>query len=161
MGFQVTVDWQASAGTEEGQFCRDHQIAFGSGQRLLASSASEYNGSADRVNPEESLLAALSSCHMLTFLTIAHLKRLPVASYVDQASAELGKNQAGRTAISRIQLKPEIVFADGVEVTQEVLEKMHQKAHANCFIANSLSAEIAIEIDWRAGALRPGSEAQD
>ncbi|MDG5899314.1 OsmC family peroxiredoxin [Shewanella xiamenensis] len=144
MGFNLTVNWQTSP-AEEGEFCRDHSITFGSGQTIQASSAPEYKGNSHFVNPEESLLAALSSCHMLTFLAIAHLKRLPVASYVDEASAELGKNEAGKLAVTKMILNPKVVFAEGVEVTQETLEKIHEKAHANCFIANSLATDIQIK----------------
>lgn len=145
MGFNLTVNWQTSPAAEEGEFCRDHSITFGSGQTIQASSAPEYKGNAHFVNPEESLLAALSSCHMLTFLAIAHLKRLPVVSYVDEASAELGKNEAGKLAVTKMILNPKVVFAEGVEVTQETLEKIHEKAHANCFIANSLATDIQIK----------------
>ncbi|QBF82000.1 OsmC family peroxiredoxin [Shewanella maritima] len=143
MAFNLTVNWQTSP-ADEGEFNRDHQIEFGSGQVIQASSAPEYKGSEDKINPEENLLAALSSCHMLTFLAIAHLKRLPVASYVDNAKAELGKNASGKIAVTKMSLFPEVVFADGVEVSPEVIDKIHQKAHANCFIANSLACEVEI-----------------
>ncbi|QSX38248.1 OsmC family protein [Shewanella sedimentimangrovi] len=144
MSFHIKVQWQAAADLAEGDFSRDHQIQFGTGQQLAASSAPEYKGSADKVNPEESLLAALSSCHMLTFLAIAHLKRLPVASYEDEASAELGKRADGKQAITHMQLRPKVSFKPGVEVSEEVLAKMHEKAHANCFIANTLACEVEI-----------------
>lgn len=144
MGFNLTVNWQTSP-AEEGEFCRDHSITFGSGQTIQASSAPEYKGNEQNVNPEESLLAALSSCHMLTFLAIAHLKRLPVTSYVDNATAELGKNEAGKLAVTKMVLNPKVIFAEGVEVSQETLEKIHEKAHANCFIANSLATDIQIK----------------
>ncbi|QYJ79764.1 OsmC family protein [Shewanella acanthi] len=144
MGFNLTVNWQSSP-AEEGEFCRDHQITFGSGQTIQASSAPEYKGNEQFINPEESLLAALSSCHMLTFLAIAHLKRLPVKSYVDDATAELGKNEAGKLAVTKMVLTPKVVFADGIEVSDDVLEKIHEKAHANCFIANSLATEVQIK----------------
>ncbi|MCU8083474.1 OsmC family protein [Shewanella sp. SM23] len=144
MGFNLTVNWQTSP-AEEGEFCRDHSITFGSGQTIQASSAPEYKGNGQNVNPEESLLAALSSCHMLTFLAIAHLKRLPVTSYVDNATAELGKNEAGKLAVTKMVLNPKVIFAEGAEVSQETLEKIHEKAHANCFIANSLATDIQIK----------------
>lgn len=144
MGFNLTVNWQTTP-AEEGEFCPDHSITFGSGQTIQASSAPEYKGNEKNVNPEESLLAALSSCHMLTFLAIAHLKRLPVTSYVDNATAELGKNEEGKLAITKIVLNPKVIFAEGIEVNQETLEKIHEKAHANCFIANSLATDIQIK----------------
>lgn len=145
MAFTLEVNWETdNRPIAEGDFCRDHRIHFGSGQVVQASSAPEYKGSNTRVNPEEQLLAALSSCHMLTFLTIAHLKRLKVLSYKDVATAELGKNEAGKISISTITLKPVVIFDTDQEVSEEVLGKIHDKAHANCFIANSLSAEIEV-----------------
>jgi organic hydroperoxide reductase OsmC/OhrA len=144
MGFKLTVNWQSSP-SEDGEFNRDHQVHFGSGQTIQASSAPEYKGSADKINPEESLLAALSSCHMLTFLAIAHLKRLPVTRYVDNASADLGKNDAGKVAVVKMFLEPNVTFAEGIEVDEETLAKIHEKAHANCFIANSLACEVEIK----------------
>lgn len=145
MGFKVTVNWQTTTGYEEGEFNRDHQIAYGSGQQVQASSAPEYKGNEEKINPEENLLAALSSCHMLTFLAIAHLKRLPVASYTNHAIADLGKNDAGKIAVVKMTLAPEVVFADGVEVDEATIAKIHEKAHANCFIANSLACEVEIK----------------
>ena len=144
MGFKLTVNWQSSP-SEEGEFNRDHEVKFGTGQSIQASSAPEYKGNADKVNPEESLLAALSSCHMLTFLAIAHLKRLPVASYVDNATADLGKNEAGKVAVVKMTLAPKVTFAQGVDVDEETLAKIHEKAHTNCFIANSLACEVEIK----------------
>ncbi|AZQ11279.1 MULTISPECIES: OsmC family protein [Shewanella] len=143
MSFRLQTSWQASD-APEGEFNRDHLIHFGSGQKIQASSAPEYKGNSAMVNPEESLLAALSSCHMLTFLAIAHLKRLPVKSYNDNALAELGKRDNGKLAVNYMQLNPEVEFVEGVEVSRETLEKMHEKAHANCFIANTLDCEVEI-----------------
>ncbi|MEZ9596620.1 OsmC family protein [Shewanella sp. 10N.261.52.F9] len=148
MSFNINLSWSPTDKpvTELQNFCRDHQITFGSGQQIQGSSAPEYKGSDDKVNPEESLLAALASCHMLTFLTIAHLKRLPILSYQDNAYAELGKNSKGQIFISKIVLKPHVEFA--TVVNEDVLKKMHEKSHNNCFIANSLSNETAFEIKY-------------
>lgn len=143
MAFELTVTWNNATPVAD-DFCRDHSISFGSGQVIQASSAAEYKGSQDKINPEESLLAALSSCHMLTFLAIAHLKRLPVASYVDNASANLGKAESGKLAVTKMILNPKVTFAEGVMVDHETLSKIHEKAHANCFIANSLRSEVEI-----------------
>ena len=144
ISFKLTVNWQSSP-SEEGEFNRDHEVKFGTGQTIQASSAPEYKGNADKVNPEESLLAALSSCHMLTFLAIAHLKRLPVASYIDNATADLGKNDAGKVAVVKMTLAPKVTFAEGITVDEQTLAKIHEKAHANCFIANSLACEVDIK----------------
>jgi organic hydroperoxide reductase OsmC/OhrA len=148
MSFNVDLHWTGSDDpiTEPTDFCRDHIINFGSGQHVNASSAAEYSGNSGFVNPEESLLAALSSCHMLTFLTIVHLKRLPVVSYSDHAHAELGKNAHGKLFVNKMTLNPKVVFAEGTEVSDEIIEKIHEKAHVNCFIANSLNCETVVEI---------------
>ncbi|MGS0673995.1 OsmC family protein [Shewanella sp. 0m-4] len=148
MSFRINLNWIAAEEPidDPQSFNRDHCITFGSGQQVNASSAPEYNGSTDKINPEESLLAALSSCHMLTFLTIAHLKRLPITSYQDDAYAELGKNAAGKLFINKIVLQPKIEFAE--EVTADVIAKIHDKSHSNCFIANSLNPETLFEIKY-------------
>lgn len=148
MSFNIDISWIAAdtPATEPASFCRDHSIVFGSGQQVNASSAPEYSGNSAFVNPEESLLAALSSCHMLTFLTIAHLKRLAVVSYHDHAEAELGKNEQGKLFVNRITLKPQIIFAEDVDVSEDVIAKIHEKSHANCFIANSLNPDTVVEI---------------
>ena len=145
MSFSTHIQWIREL-KNDNDFCRDHIITFGSGQSVSASSAPEYKGNEVFVNPEESLLAALSSCHMLTFLAIAHLKRLPVANYEDNATATLGKLETGKLAVVEMTLTPKIKFVDGIDVDDETLQKMHDKAHANCFIANSISSIVKINM---------------
>ncbi len=108
-----------------------------------ASSAPAGSGAADRVNPEEQLLGALSSCHMLTFLAVAAKKRLVVQSYTDTAHGVLERNAAGRLAVTKITLTPVVVF-EGEQPAAEVLTSLHASAHRNCFIANSIASEVTI-----------------
>lgn len=126
-------------------FSRDHALAFGSGQSVSASSAVEYKGTPSHVNPEELLVSALASCHMLTFLSIATRKRLEVISYEDHAVGTLGKNEDGRIAVTDVVLRPRIAFREGTVVTEETLAKMHELAHANCFIASSTRCRVRVE----------------
>ncbi len=156
MSFNLTTLWQGinqpnskkenqdKLKSQAPEFSRDHQISFGSGQRIQASSAPEYFGSHDKINPEETLLASLSSCHMLTFLALAHKKRLPVVEYRDDASAELGINAKGKTFLETITLRPKVTFAQGITVDDASLNKMHEKAHQHCFIANSILSQVII-----------------
>lgn len=148
MSFNVNLHWASSETilSEPTEFCRDHIINFGSGQQVNASSAPEYCGNSASINPEESLLAALSSCHMLTFLTIAHLKRLVVVSYSDHAQAELGKNEQGKLFVNKMTLNPKVVFAEGTEVSSDIIDKIHEKSHTNCFIANSINCNTLVVI---------------
>jgi organic hydroperoxide reductase OsmC/OhrA len=97
------------------------------------------------VNPEEALVAALSSCHMLTFLAIAAKRRFSLDSYADDAIGYLEKNAAGQLAVTRVVLRPKIAWSPGVAVPQDVLDKMHHDAHAGCFIANSVKTDVTVE----------------
>ena len=67
-----------------------------------------------------------------------------VTSYDDEAEGEMAKGSDGKTRITRITLRPKIVFGD-VPPTEEMLADLHHKAHEACFIANSITSEIVIE----------------
>lgn len=110
---------------------------------MAASAAPEYRGSAERVDPEQALVAAVASCHMLTFLAIAAKKRIEVLSYRDEAVGVLDRNAAGRLAITEVTLRPQIAFAEAPSA--EALEKMHHLAHEQCFIANSVTCTVRID----------------
>jgi organic hydroperoxide reductase OsmC/OhrA len=123
---------------------RAHEWRF-TGTTVPASAAKEYRGDPARVNPEEALVAALSSCHMLTFLAIATKRKLSLDSYIDDAVGFMEKNEAGRLAITRVTLRPKIVWTEGVTVSSADLETMHHEAHEGCFIANSVTTKITVE----------------
>ncbi|MBI2380452.1 MAG: OsmC family protein [Gammaproteobacteria bacterium] len=142
--FRVSIDWEHAGGEFAPElYDRSHRIRFGGGQEIHGSAAPEYFGKAEYANPEETLAASVSACHMLTFLALCAKKRLPVASYRDEAVAELGKNAAGKLCVTRIVLHPEVRFA-GEAPGPEALAQLHERAHGACFIANSISAEVAI-----------------
>lgn len=121
---------------------RTHVLRLGSGTTLDAAAAPEYKGDASKANPEELLVAALSSCHMLSFLAIAARKRLTVDSYTDHARGSMSKNDKGKLWVSEVTLTPHVVFA--LPVTQETLDALHAQAHAECFIASSVKTAITI-----------------
>ncbi|NUS38220.1 MAG: OsmC family peroxiredoxin, partial [Lysobacter sp.] len=110
---------------------RDHDVRFERGQRITGSAAPAYFGSADGVDPEEMLVAALSSCHMLTLLAIAAKKGFTIDAYEDDAVGTLGKNAEGRAAVTHVTLRPKITFA-GDAPDAAALEKLHESAHRNC-----------------------------
>lgn len=142
--FSVSVDWSRHSADTVEKFHRGHDVAYGSGTTIAASSAPDFNGDADRVNPEEQLIGALSSCHMLTFLAIAAKKRLIVASYADRADGVLGKNAAGRMTITTVTLRPTVVFAGAAQLGAEELTALHDSAHRNCFIANAVACDMHV-----------------
>jgi organic hydroperoxide reductase OsmC/OhrA len=126
-------------------YSRDHEWEFEGEVRVAASAAPAFRGSAERVDPEEAFVAAVSSCHMLTFLAIAARSKIAVESYTDEAVGFLEKNADGRLAMTRVELKPRVVFAEGHEPTPEQLARMHESSHKHCFIANSVNTEITVE----------------
>ncbi len=122
---------------------RTHEVHFNGGQKIDSSAAPDFNGNAKLTNPEEMLAAAASSCHMLTFLAICARKKMTIDRYDDQAVAILEKNPSGKMAVTKIILSPKIVFSEqGPDL--ETIKSIHEKAHQNCFIANSLACEVII-----------------
>jgi len=124
---------------------RDHTVTFEGGIEIKASAAPGFQGNPDYVDPEEAFVGALSSCHMLTFLAIAAKKRLTVDSYEDDAVGFLEKNADGRMAVTRATLRPKVVWGGDKTPTSEEIERIHEKAHQACFIANSVLTEVTIK----------------
>jgi organic hydroperoxide reductase OsmC/OhrA len=134
-----------SAPFEYKTYPRDHTWSFKGDVEIPASAAPDYLGSDQRVDPEEAYVAALSSCHMLTFLAIAAKRNFVVDSYVDAAVGYLEKNEDGELCITRVALRPKITFAPDSGPTPEQLGKLHHGAHQNCFIANSVKTMVDVE----------------
>lgn len=124
---------------------REHTLELGGGQTIEGSATVEYNGKAGRTNPEELLVAALSSCHMLTFLAVCSKKSLVVERYDDQAEGHLEKGPDGRSWVTRVTLRPSVTFAEGTVVDEPTLSRLHASAHRGCFIASSVKTEVTVE----------------
>lgn len=124
---------------------RAHEMIFKGGAiRLAASSAPAFLGDADLVDPEEAYVAALSSCHMLTFLAICARKRITVESYEDDAVGWLEKADGGKFWIARVTLRPNVEFAPGTAPDAATLAEIHHKSHEECFIANSVKTTVTV-----------------
>lgn len=143
---RATITWVNSEKTlDYSTFSRDHVWDFEGGAQIQVSSAPEYGGNPTCMDPEKGLIASLSSCHMLTFLSLCALKQVVVKRYQDKAIGYLGKNEEGATAITKIVLQPKVVFGEGAGMTPSQVREMHQTAHEKCFIANSLRTEVQVE----------------
>ena len=147
---QATIRWFASPGEDfaKGQYSRAHSWNF-DGLTNVSASASPHVvpmpwANPDAVDPEEAFVASVASCHMLFFLDFARRSGLVVTGYEDEAEGEMHKGSDGRTRITRIALRPRIVFA-GEEPDQAVIDELHHKSHEACFIANSITSEVVIE----------------
>lgn len=143
---EMSLSWQRGSDDFDYEtYSRDHVWEFGDGLQVEASAAPQYKGSDGRVDPEQALVAAVASCHMLTFLAIAARKGYTVDAYDDHPVGELARNDQGRLAITKVTLRPRIVFGGQQVPDAHALAALHDRAHRGCFIANSVRCEIAIE----------------
>ena len=131
------------------RYSRKHTLRFDGGAELPGSSSPSVvplpMSDASAVDPEEMFVASLSSCHMLWFLSIAAVRKFCVDSYVDNATGVMARNTEGKTAMTVVTLTPHVVFSGDLRPTVEQIHALHHKAHAECFIANSVKSEVRCE----------------
>ena len=144
---KATVIWQRGEQIfTDNRYSRAHTWAFDGGLEVQASASPHVvplpHSNAAAVDPEEAFIAALSSCHMLWFLSVVAQGGFRIDSYTDAATGVLEKDASGRTAITRVTLRPLAVFSGLRLPTQTEVGGMHHQAHAECFIANSVKTEI-------------------
>lgn len=145
------VLWQRDAAEAfvDNRYSRRHAWHFDGGA-VVAGSASPSvvrvpYSDASAVDPEEALIAAAASCHLLWFLSLAAEQGYCVDRYEDDAQGEMGQDERGRQAITRIVLRPRVSFSGLHRPDADAFERLHHAAHEACFIANSLRSEIVCE----------------
>ena len=146
----LTVELNWELGNYElthGKYLTDHTIKINDQTILNGGSAPGYGGSEQNLNPEQALAAAVSSCHMMTFLALAAKLKWPVLKYSDKANAFLGKNSKQKMCVNKIELNPVIQFEKNFKVSDQEMEKMQERSHRYCFISNSLSEEVEVVIN--------------
>lgn len=150
--YSAQVRWQRDEGEDftGNRYSRAHEWHFDGGAVVPASASPHivplpYSIEAN-VDPEEAFVAALSSCHMLFFLSLAGRDGHVVDAYVDDAMGTMGRDEDGRQYVDRVVLRPQVRFADGTEPDRGRLEALHHAAHERCFIANSVRTEVVTEI---------------
>lgn len=142
------VSW--SRGDEpftDNKYSRGHLWTFDGGISVPGSSAPSsvpLYSKADAVDPEEALVVSVSSCHMLFFLAFCALKGFRVDSYIDDAVGTMTKNERGKLYISHVALKPVITFSGEKKPDAETIAHLHHRAHEECYIANSLRADVEL-----------------
>ena len=153
--YQAWIHWSRGAAVfTDNRYSRAHTWRFDGGIEVPASSSPRVVrvplSAEHAVDPEEALVAALSSCHMLWFLSLAAASGLRVDEYTDTATGVMGKNAAGRTAMVRVTLHPRVICSGGRQPARAELDALHRRAHEECFIANSVTTDVRCEPVWDA-----------
>lgn len=150
--YSAKVVWkrQPEEAFKDNKYSRGHSWEFDGGAVVAASSAPSivplpYSVEAN-VDPEEAFIASLSSCHMLFFLAIAGKRGFVIDQYIDNAIGIMEKDNEGKMSITKVSLRPEATFGGDKQPSLDQLEKMHYQSHDQCFIANSVKAEVVVEI---------------
>jgi organic hydroperoxide reductase OsmC/OhrA len=148
--YRATIRW--TRGEDESfsdnRYSRGHVWSFDGGIEVPGSASPSVVplpfSREDAVDPEEAFVAAVSSCHMLTFLSIAAKKRFVIDRYEDKALGVMTKNGNGKLFVSKVTLDPAIEFSGEKLPSPEQIADMHHLAHKECFIANSVLTEIVV-----------------
>jgi organic hydroperoxide reductase OsmC/OhrA len=149
--YAATIRWTRDPSTDfaKGQYSRAHEWAFDGGTLVPASPSPHIVpapwSDAAGVDPEEAFVASLSSCHMLFFVDFARRAGFVVDSYVDEAEGLLEKRADGKMAMTRVTLHPRVTWG-GMPPDAAAVADLHRRAHDACFIANSVTTEISIEL---------------
>jgi organic hydroperoxide reductase OsmC/OhrA len=148
--YQARIHWErGEAAFTDNRYSRGHHWYFDGGLEVPASSSPavvRVPYSVEKaVDPEEALVAALSSCHMLWFLSLAAERGFRVDEYTDDAQGVMGRNANERLAMVRVTLRPRASFSGERLPAREELMQLHHRAHDECFIANSVTTEVRVE----------------
>jgi len=148
--YSAKIKWKSESpeAFAKNQYSRAHEWSFDGGITVPASSSVHAVrlpfSVEEAVDPEEALVAAASSCHLLSFLWVVSKRGFVVDSYEDNAVGEMTKNEQGKEWISRITLDPQIVWEEKKPTAAELTE-MHHEAHEVCYIANSIKSEVVVK----------------
>jgi organic hydroperoxide reductase OsmC/OhrA len=148
--YTAQITWQRGSQDFLGnRYSRRHLIRFDGGAEMPGSSSPHVVpvplSDPSAVDPEETFVASLSSCHMLWFLSLAAKAGFCVDSYADQAEGVMARNAAGKMAMTVVTLRPQVAFSGDKQPTRAQLDDLHHRAHDECFIANSVTSEVRCE----------------
>ncbi len=148
--FTLSISWERRGEVfTDNKYSRRHEWCFDGGAVVPASSSPHVvpvpMSDASSVDPEEAFVASLSSCHMLWFLSIAAKQRFLVERYRDNPEAIMGRNVDGKVAITVVTLRPTALFGGNRIPSNEEILQMHDEAHQECFIANSVKSDVRCE----------------
>jgi organic hydroperoxide reductase OsmC/OhrA len=147
--YDVTVTWTGNTGEGTAtptSYLKNQDIVV-DGKPVIAGSADPaFRGDASRYNAEDLLVASLSQCHLLWYLSTSAKKKLVVTGYVDHAEGTMTMNKNGSGQFSSVVLRPQITLAPGSDI--ELADSIHHIAHEMCFIANSVNFPVTVEATY-------------
>jgi organic hydroperoxide reductase OsmC/OhrA len=144
--YQLTLDWEGNRGTGTSDYAsygRQYRVAIAGKPDLVGSADPLFRGDAALHNPEDLLVAALSSCHMLSYLALCARGRIVVLAYVDSAEGTLEFNADGGGSFREVVLRPRVTVAAGTDLDRATA--LHEKAGEQCFIAASCNFPVRHE----------------
>jgi organic hydroperoxide reductase OsmC/OhrA len=131
------------------RYSRQHTLRFDGGIEVPGSASPQIvplpMSTEAAIDPEEAFISALSSCHMLWFLSMAAKRGWVVDHYHDRAEGLMQRNAQGKLAITLVTLRPEVVFSGEAQPSYTDIASLHHQAHEACFIANSVKSEVRVE----------------
>ena len=141
--YKLKMQWTGNGGTGTSHYRayqRNHTISFENKPDLLASADPTFRGDPNKYNPEELLLAALSGCHMMSFLHVCVNAGVVVTAYEDHAIATMTVNSDGSGQFTEVTLHPIVTVSEAAMISK--VNDLHEKANKLCFIANSCNFPI-------------------
>ncbi|GGO81761.1 redox protein [Marinobacterium nitratireducens] len=142
---EAEINWCRQPHTSDSRtYSRNHVVTLSGNQKVDVSASVDFKGDSHCADPEQMLVSAVSSCHMLFFLAIAEFQGFCVESYQDNPQGFLEKSSKGGMEVTRVILTPKIVFGGDKIPDQAAISKIHDSAHKNCFIRNSITATVEI-----------------
>jgi organic hydroperoxide reductase OsmC/OhrA len=147
--YSVTTNWTGTDGygtRDYRSYRRDHVITSGLKPEIPGSSDPAFRGNPERYNPEELLVASLSSCHMLWYLHLCAVNNIIVTAYRDEAHGTMQEREDGGGEFTKVTLRPQVTIASG---DRGKAIELHHEAHRMCFIANSVKFPVEVEPNIR------------
>jgi peroxiredoxin-like protein len=142
--FEGTLRWTGAAAERDGKLAleRAFRIEFAGKAPIEGSSPAVFNGDDHRHNPETLMVGSLMACHHLTYVAVCERSGIRLAGYSDHATGILAMKD-GKMRMVEVVLRPRVTVADAAQVERALA--LHDKAHANCFMSNSVNFEVRIE----------------
>jgi organic hydroperoxide reductase OsmC/OhrA len=147
--YVAKVDWRCDGDFATRRYSRGHTLGFDGGLTVPGTAGpanvNPRYAVEGALDPEQAFTASIAACHMLWFLDVAARAGFVVESYADESEGTLAAGPSGKQVMTRVVLRPKVVFAGERQPTPEELAALHHTAHEECFIANSVKSEIVIE----------------